>query len=368
MVGGTLLGMTQTMVAIGTRKGLWLAHSDDRKTWELDGPHHLMREVPSIAIDTRSRQPRVLVGFRSEHWGPSVKRSDDLGKSWDETPEGSIHFPKDTGAAVERVWQLTPDVHDDEVVWASTEPQALWRSSDRGETFSLVRGLWDHPHRPQWGAGAGGAAIHTILPDPVDPAAMLVAMSTGGVYRSVDSGESWTASNQGIKAYFMPDPWPEFGQCVHKVARDSVNPARLYAQNHHGVYRSDDNGASWTSIADGLPTDFGFAVVVHPRRGDMLWLIPITADSEHIPPEAKLQVQRSVDAGATWVTCSDGLPSTSYTCVLRDAAAVDTHQEAGFYFGTRNGEVYASTDEGDSFTRIAEQLPDVLCVRAAVLA
>jgi len=359
--------MTQTLVAIGTRKGLWLARSNDRTTWELDGPHFLMREVPSIGIDTRGPGTRLHVGFRSEHWGPSMQRSDDLGKTWQETPEGALQFPEDTGVAVERVWQITPDLLDADVVWASTEPQALWHSSDRGETFSLVRGLWDHPHRPEWGAGFGGAAIHTILPDPADPASMLVAMSTGGVYRTADGGTSWTPNNKGIQSAGMPDPFPEFGQCVHKVARDGANPARLYAQNHHGVYRSDDNGATWNSIADGLPTDFGFTVLAHPTKGDTLWLIPVTADRERIPPGAQLQVQRSSDAGGSWVTCSDGLPSPSFTCVLRDAAAVDTHERAGVYFGTRNGEVYASADEGDSFARIADQLPDVLCVRAAVL-
>ncbi|MDQ1483031.1 MAG: hypothetical protein QOF35_1107 [Actinomycetota bacterium] len=359
--------MTQTLVAVGTRKGLWLARSDDRTTWTIDGPHCLMREVPSIGIDTRGSRPRILVGFRSEHWGPTIVRSDDLGQTWDETPDGAIRFPQDTGAAVARVWQITPDVHEDNVVWASTEPQALWRSDDRGETFSLVRGLWDHPHRPEWGAGFGGAAIHTILPNPADSKAMLVAMSTGGVYRTADGGQSWTPNNSGIKAAGMPDPFPEFGQCVHKVARDSVNSSRLYAQNHHGVYRSDDGGATWASIADGLPTDFGFTVLAHPSKADTLWLIPVTADMNRTPPGAQLQVQRSSNAGASWVTCSAGLPAPSYTCVLRDAAGADNHPEAGIYFGTRNGEVYASVDEGESFSRIAEQLPDVLCVRAAVL-
>ena len=142
---------------------------------------------------------------------------------------------------------------------------------------------------------------------------------------------------------------------------------RLYLQCHHGVYRSDDEAGSWQSIADGLPTDFGFTVLTHPRRGGSLWLVPVMADSERIPPGGQLQLQHSADAGDTWQTQAQGLPHPSYTCVLRDAAAVDTHDEAGLYVGTRNGDVFASTDEGASFTRIIEQLPDVLCVRVAVV-
>ena len=359
--------MTQTVVGIGTRKGLWLARSEDRETWTLDGPHFMMREVPSIAFDTRDGRGTVLVGVRSEHWGPTVMRSEDLGQTWQETPEGAIRFPEDTGVALARVWQLVPDPHDADVVWAGTEPHGLWRSSDGGRSFELVRGLWDHPHRPQWGEGAGGGAIHTILPDPRSADGMLVAMSTGGVYRTGDAGTTWEASNRGIRASFYPDPFPEFGQCVHKVARDAAEPSRLYAQNHHGVYRSDDDGASWASIAEGLPTDFGFVMQAHPRRGDSIWVVPITSDREHVPPHGKLQVQHSTDGGHTWQVHASGLPQPSWTCVLRDASGVDSRDEVGFYFGTRNGDVFASTDGGATFAPIAQQLPDVLCVRAVDL-
>ena len=360
--------MSETIVGIGTRKGLWLARSEDRHQWRVEGPHFLMAEVLSLLFDTRAGRTRTLVGFRSSHWGPSLQHSDDLGATWAESPEGSIRFPEGTDTALKATWQLVADPHDERVVWAGTEPQGLWRSEDGGETFELNRGLWDHPHRKEWGEGFGGGAIHTVLPNPLSAESMLVAMSTGGVYNTRDGGATWQPGNTGIRAYFMPhDEWPEFGQCVHKVARDSATPGRLYAQNHRGVYRSDDDGVTWTSIEEGLPTNFGMTAVTHPTRGDTVWLVPIASDGERIPPAAQLQTQRSDDAGRTWRTQTTGLPSPSYTNVLRDAAATDTHEEPGLYFGTRNGEVYASLDEGETFTQIVGQLPDVLCVRAVTL-
>lgn len=359
--------MSETVVAIGTRKGLWLARSADRSEWTVEGPRFLMSEVAALAIDTRKDGLRMLAGVMSWHWGPTVQVSDDGGRSWTEEEERAIAFDEERGAALKRVWQLTPDPHDDEVVWAGCEPHSLWRSSDRGRSFELNRGLWDHPHRTQWGDGFGGGAVHTIVPDPTEEENLLVAMSAGGVYRSVDGGRSWAPSNTGISAYFLPDPQPEFGQCVHKVARDPATPSRLYAQNHRGVYRSDDDGLTWQSIADGLPTDFGFTVVTHPHRGDTLWLVPVVSDGERIPPDGRLQLQFSGDAGRSWQTQARGLPSPSYTAVLRDAAAVDDASEPGLYVGTRNGDVFASIDEGRSFRTIVSQLPDVLCVRAAVL-
>jgi hypothetical protein len=358
------------IAAIGTGKGLFLARSDDdRKSWEVSGPHFPMTGVYAVAIDIRRPAPRLLASMTSSHFGPSVAISDDLGATWQEPERAPIAFPADTGVALERVWQLTPgpDSQPDRV-YAGTQPSALFASDDGGVSFELARPLWDLPDREQWGAGFGGQAIHTILPHPSDPAALLVAMSTGGVYRSADGGATWAPSNSGIKAYFLPDPYPEFGQCVHKVARHPGRPDQFFAQNHHGVYRSDDAGASWLSIADGLPSDFGFAMLAHPHRPGVIYNFPLTADGDRYPPGFRCRVYRSEDAGATWAALSEGLPSEpSYSTVLRDAMGADDADPAGIYFGTRSGEVYASADEGDSWQQVAAHLPDVLCVRAAVV-
>src|SRR5512143_4148064 len=185
-----------THIMIGTRKGLFLARTASAEgTWTVDRPMFLMQEVAAVGVlpilagsDT---QPRLLAGVRSEHWGPTVARSDDLGRSWRETDQGSIRFPRDTDAALARVWQLQSDPVRPGVVWAGCEPTSLWRSDDGGVTFALNRGLWDHPHRERWTPGFGGAAVHTVVTDPDDASHLLVAMSTGGVYTSHDAGASW---------------------------------------------------------------------------------------------------------------------------------------------------------------------------------
>ncbi len=234
------------LLAIGTRKGLFLARSDDdRRTWKVDGPHLLAQEVAAVSVDTRRPVPRILAAILYGHWGPTVMWSDDLGVTWEETESGAIRFPEDTGAALARVWQLRPDSADrPDVVWAGCEPHSLWRSTDGGRSFDLVRGLWEHPHRPTWEPGGGGGAVHTILPDPASDR-VTVAMSTGGVYVSEDGGGSFEPRNKGITAVFLPGEEPEYGQCVHKVAVDAATPDRMYAQNHFGVFRTDDAGVRW---------------------------------------------------------------------------------------------------------------------------
>ena len=361
--------MTETIVMVGTRKGLWIGRSDEQRTaWEWDGPHFDVQEIYSCMIDTRGARPRLLAGASSSWLGPQVWRSDDLGRTWQETPGGAVRFPEECAASVARVWQLQPGP-EPEVVYAGTEPGAVFRSEDHGVTFRLEQSLWDHPHRQDWAAGFGGQAFHTVLPHPADPRSVTAALSTGGVYQTADGGGSWHPRNQGIRAEFLPEgqQFPEFGQCVHKVARHPARPERLYAQNHGGVYRSDDHGQSWEYIADGLPSDFGFPIVVHPHDPDTVYVFPLDGAGGRHPIDGRAAVWRSSDAGKSWDRLDRGLPGDFFVAVMRDGMCADTHEPAGIYFGGRNGSVWATNDAGESWSQIAGNLPDVMVVRAAAL-
>jgi hypothetical protein len=365
-----VLKMGLTVLLVGTRKGLMIARStDDRRTWATDDFQFRNQEVYSVALDLRRDPPRILAGVGTGHWGPLLTYSDDLGTTWTEPEQPPIGFQAGTDAAVARVWQIQPaTAQQPDVVYAGVEPHALFRSDDGGQSFSLVEGLWQHPDRPQWMPGGGGACLHTVLPHPTDPDDVLVAMSAAGVYRTRDGGASWEPANRGIQVANVPEDqrFPEFGQCVHKVAFHRDRPERLYAQNHFGVYRSDDRGDSWTAIESGLPSNFGFALVVHPHRPDTVYNFPLQADAERFPPDGRCRVYRSENAGDSWDALADGLPQDPYyAAVLRDAMVADAVDPAGIYFGTRIGEVYASRDDGDSWKMIASHLPDILSVRVA---
>jgi hypothetical protein len=370
--------MTEFLLAVGTDKGLWLGRSADRRSWEWTGPHHPMTRIAAVALDQRGGGLRVLVGGRHEHWGPVVIRSDDGGVTWVEEEQAALVFPADTDAAVAQVWQLQPGPPDrPEEIWAGVEPAALFRSRDGGVSFDLVRGLWDHPQRADWVPGFGGLCLHTVLPHPTDPDEVLVGISTAGVYRTEDGGTTWRPSNSGIEARFLPEGrrYPAYGQCVHKVARDSHDPDRLLLQNHGGVFASTDGGRTWTLATDGLPADFGFGLVTHPYRPDTAYVFPLSADVHRLPPDGKARVYRTDDGGGHWFESGSGLPDHDFhAIVLRDAMAVDgaggpaDPDALGVYVGTRSGEVWVSPDAGTTWTSAAAHLPDVLCVRAAVIA
>jgi photosystem II stability/assembly factor-like uncharacterized protein len=216
--------------------------------------------------------------------------------------------------------------------------------------------------------GGGGLCLHTIVMDPKNRDRMAIAISTAGFYRTDDGGKSWQPRNNGVRAVFLPNKMPEFGQCVHKVAHHPSRPERLFLQNHWGLYRSDDWGDSWHDIANGVPSDFGFAMQMHPHDADTVYIVPIQSDEFRVVPEAKLRVYRTRNAGASWEPLTDGLPQQdAYETILRDGLAADSHDPAGLYFGTRSGKIYGSSNDGDSWTELADGLPSVCCVKAAVI-
>lgn len=215
--------------------------------------------------------------------------------------------------------------------------------------------------------------MHTILPDPDRPERIGVAFSTGGFYRTDDGGDSWMPRNAGVRAEFLPDKHPEYGQCVHKVVHHPERPERLFLQNHWGLYRTDDWGDRWVDIANGVPSDFGFAMAMHPRDPDTVYIVPLESDGFRCTPDARMRVYRTRDAGESWHALEDGLPQEdAYETVLRDALDCDDGRPggrvSGVYFGTRSGKLFASEDDGDSWGLVRDGLPPVVCVKAATLA
>lgn len=358
------------LVMVGTTKGAFLFRSDlTRRSWEMDGPHFPGEEVYAVALDQRDGRRTLWAAPGTSFFGTALRRSDDFGASWSGREERPVRFPEGSGLALNRIWQICPGRESEpNRMFLGVEPTCLFESQDGGDTWTPVRGFLEHEHRPRWTPGNGGLCMHTIVLDPRSKERAVVAFSTGGVYRTDDGGATWSPRNRGIRAEFLPDKHPEFGQCVHKVVNHPSRPERLFLQNHWGLYRSDDWGDSWTDVANGVPSDFGFAMAMHPNDPDTVYIVPLEADHFRCTPEAKLRVYRTRDAGESWHPLTQGLPQEgAYETVLRDALATDGAQRAGVYFGTRSGRLYGSADEGESWQTVHEGLPPVVCVKAWVL-
>lgn len=358
------------LLMVGTLKGAFFIWSDPSRTnWRVDGPHFPGESVYALSLDQRNGRRRVLAGTRSFHWGSVVRWSDDFGQSWTAPDRQNVKFPAGLDQSLVQVWQIAPGrASEPDVLYAGVEPAALFQSRDAGETWDMVRGLYDNEDRPRWQPGAGGLCLHTIVVDPRNPARMGIAISSGGFYRTDDGGRNWQARNTGVRAEFLPDRYPKFGQCVHKVVHHPSRPERLFLQNHWGLYRSDDWGDSWTDIANGVPSDFGFSMQMHPHDPDTVYIVPIESDQFRCVPEARLRVYRTRDAGASWHALANGLPQKdAYETILRDALSADSLPSPGIYFGTRSGKLFGSPDAGESWTEIAGALPSIVCVKAFVV-
>lgn len=354
----------RVLLLVGTSKGAFILDGDPaRRDWRLRGP--LCDGWPIHDISVEPGTNALLAGAGSPWFGPAVFRSEDLGESWTHSSEGLTYG--DDGPKVTKVWNVTA-AHG--TVYAGVDPAGLFRSADGGATWEHVEGLTNHPTRPEWGPGAGGLILHTIVPHPAEPSRMWVGISSVGVFETRDGGGTWQTRNTGTRAEFNPaDRYPEWGQCVHKLVLASDGSERLYQQNHCGVYRSTNGGESWDEITDGLPNDFGFVMAAHPRDPLTAWTIPLTSPEDgRLMPDGAAAVWRTDDGGDTWVRSGEGLPQRdAYVGVLREAMAVDRLDPAGVYFGTSTGQLYGSADEGRTWTRIAENLPPIWSVETLVL-
>jgi photosystem II stability/assembly factor-like uncharacterized protein len=265
-----------------------------------------------------------------------------------------------------RVWHIEPSLTDADTVYAGVEDAGIFRSTDGGKNWKELAGLRGHGTGPRWQPGAGGMCLHTIILDKSDPKRIYIAISAAGAFRTDDGGKTWKPINKGLYSQYIPEPTAEVGHCVHHVAMNPARPNVLFMQKHWDVMRSDNAGDSWKEVSGNLPTDFGFVIDVHAHDPETIYVVPIKSDGEHFPLEGKLRVYRSKSGGNEWEALTKGLPQKDcYVNVLRDAMAVDSLDKCGVYFGTTGGQVYGSSDAGDSWAPIVEHLPAVLSVEVA---
>jgi len=367
----------RVILTIGTKKGVFVADgAKTRKSFALRGPFGAGVAVYATLIDTRGA-PRLFASSCNAFFGMKILRSTDLGKTFKETKSAPA-FPKEDGRALANIWALEPG-GDKKDLLCGVEPAALFKSPDGGDTWEMVGGISNHEHARKWHPGNGGLCLHTILRDGKR---VHVGISTGGHYLSEDGGATFKPSNTGVGAGFIPEPYPEYGQCVHKIAGHKDAPGRLYMQNHGGwaewagpggprpdigVLRSDDYGKTWRSIAKGLPSDFGFPIVVHPHDPDTVYVMPLAVPWRASPGGAPA-VYRSENGGGSWRRLARGFPKKdAYHTVQRDGMDIDELKSPALYFGTTTGQLWIGRDGGEEWDCLFDSLPPIHSVKVAVV-
>ncbi len=360
-------------IFIGTRKGLFRYRHGELELVGFLG-------VPVTNVLHDRRDGRLHVAVDHGHFGCKTHYSDDGGATFVESSPPTYPTRPVDAADVDPVrgddvvwstsliWTLAAGHDDDtDALWCGTIPGGLFRSEDRGESWELVRSLWDDPSRPQWfGGGYDSPGIHSVSVDPSDADTLVVGISCGGVWITHDRGVTWQVGS-GLKAGFMPPDQAEnpYIQDPHRVVRCRDEPAAMWTQHHSGMFRSTDGGANWTEIVDVDPSTFGFAVAAHPSDPGTAWFVPSQSDEVRVPVDGRMVVTRTTDGGQTFETLGDGLPQQhGYHLVYRHGLDVDETGER-LVLGSTSGSLWVSDDAGDHFTNVTNDLPPIAAVHFA---
>ena len=363
-------------VLASTRKGLFSITRRGPGRWAIDQVAFLGDNVTLTFPDPRDGT--WYAALDHGHFGVKLHRSSDQGATWEElgvpaypTPPEGYEERDAMGQVIPwkliRVWSLEGGLASQPgLLWAGTIPGGLFRSTDRGATWTLVRGLWDHPDRLRWnGGGADYPGIHSICVDPRQADRITVAVSSGGCWRSEDGGATWNVCSHGMRAEYVPEAqaYDPVGQDPHRVVQSPSHPEVWWCQHHNGAFRSGDDCGHWEEIRNLPPSVFGFPVVVHPRDPDTAWFVPAIKDERRVPVAGKVVVARTRDGARTFEVLSQGLPQEhAYDLVYRHALDVDGSGER-LAFGSTTGSLWVSEDAGDSWTTVSTHLPPVYAVR-----
>ena len=370
-------------VLVGTRKGaFFLTSSDGRKNWELSEPTFLGHIIYHLVADPRDPK-KLIMCAKAGHLGPTVYTSEDSGKTWVESTTPP-QFPKAAEAEnaeeqseknakkariVESVFWVSPGHASEPGTWyIGTNPPGLFVTRDHGKTWAPISGFNEHPDYSKWtemGETPGGQLLHSINIDPRDKNHMYVGISVGGVFESTDGGADWKPLNKGCNADFMPDESADFGHDPHCLVVHPKNPDRVYQQNHCGIYRMDRPSNEWIRIGKNMPKevgDIGFPIVLHPLDSDKAWVFPMDGSDvwPRTSPGGKPAVYATADAGNTWKRQDKGMPpEKAYFTVKRQAMCADREADLGLYFGTSQGEIWASDNEGETWRCLVSYLPEI---------
>lgn len=358
-----------------TRKGLFEFHRAVPGQWDVARTSFMGSPVSMVLADPRDGA--LYAALDLGHFGVKLHRSDDGGARWTEIATPSYagveaDADADKGAAeppsLKLIWSLETGGPDEPgTLWAGTIPGGLFKSTDRGETWTLNRALWDQPSRAQWfGGGYDKPGIHSISIDPRDSRRIAVAISCGGVWETENGGEDWRVGGKGLIATYMPPDQQEnpTTQDPHRMVRCGADPDTLWIQHHCGIFMSREGLDGWDQIT-AIDPSFGFAVAVHPERPQTAWFVPAVKDEFRYPKDGRLVVTRTTDGGRSFETLDRGLPQTdSYDLIYRHGLAIDGSGERLAMASTTGG-LWFTDDGGDGWTQNPVRLPPVYAVRFA---